>query len=100
VNKPNRAHYRVDTSIGTGGGWKPTDKLLCVFHARRMSRSGYRPTVLVVGPNCNSRPVEQFCTDCLNDHRRCEHDVQNYSCPKIPGDSCGRDSDKELGGSW
>lgn len=98
MHKPNRAHYRIETWVGFPT-WTPTDKVVCVFHARRVDRTGYR-LIALASHNGMSRPIEQFCSECLTDRRRCEHDMQDASCPKIPGDTCGRDSDKELGGSW
>src|ERR1035437_6864724 len=40
--KPNRAHYEVDTSLGTPSGWVKTHQFVCVFHGRRVSHYGYR----------------------------------------------------------
>lgn len=98
MNKPNRAHYRLETNMGQEG-WAPTDRHLCVFHSRRIDRHAFRP-VAIKSYNGMSRPSDLPCTDCISDKNRCEHDMQNAACPHTPGDTCGRDSDDELGGSW
>lgn len=104
MQKPNRAHYILDSTHT--GKWKPTGEELCVFHARRISRWGERLRALAVSNRGMSRPVERPCTKCQEDDRRCEHDYYNtYSrqhceCPHQEGDTCGRDTGGEMGGSW
>jgi hypothetical protein len=97
--KPNRAHYRLDQNF-LQDGWAPSGDVLCVFHARRLPSSGFRAVALKVGGRGMSRPVEQSCSECLKHVARCEHDAQNVECPRIHGDTCGRDNGDELGGSW
>lgn len=99
IDKPNRAHYRLDQNF-MQAGWAPDGKVLCVFHARRLPSSGFRAVALKVGGKGMSRPVEQSCSECMKDTKRCEHDSQGYECPRTPGDTCGRDNGDELGGSW
>lgn len=93
----NRAHYIVDSSLG--GGWKATDIYLCVYHARRLDPC-QRIRSLNPSRNGRSRPIDQTCTKCVTSEHKCEHDAQGVVCPRVPGDTCGRDSDPELGGSW
>ena len=92
----NRAHYRIDSSID--GEWKCTDIYLCVFHARRLDPC--QRVVVLKAHNGMSRPIDRICSKCQESEYRCEHDVQNVMCPRVPGDTCGRDQDPELGGSW
>jgi hypothetical protein len=99
MTRLNRAHYRLETHIGYDK-WTPTEEFLCVFHARRISRDGYRLAAIRAGRYGMSRPYKLKCSTCSKDHSRCEHDAQKTNCPRIPGDTCGRDSDRELGGSW
>lgn len=101
MNKPNRAHYYLDSCVLSypSKGWQFTGKFLCVYHARRLN-SCQRVRPIKTSNKGMSRPGSELCSECLISRERCEHDAQHCICPKISGSGCGRDLEDELGGSW
>lgn len=84
---PNRASYKIVEPVGDS--WVFTGETLCSFHLRTLVVT-YTNHPFVQGLLRSERFL--LCTACLNDWKRCEHDVRGIACPHVGFDNaCGRD---------